>query len=133
MEPFKNLIGKRIILIDDDELSNFLNHTLIKQVNNDDEISVFESALEGLKFLNSAAVELELIPEFIFLDISMPVMDGYQFLEEFENLPDTIKKKSKIVILSSSIDKEDIERASTNPYVVRFLNKPLTRENILEL
>jgi CheY-like chemotaxis protein len=55
----------------------------------------------------------------------MPVMDGFAFLEEFDKLPDNVKSNCKVIVLSSSISPEDINRASINPYVVKYVNKPL--------
>lgn len=71
-------------------------------------------------------VNSEKIPDFIFLDLNMPVKDGFGFLAEFAELNENIRKKSRVVVLSSSISPDDINRASTNPFVHKYLNKPLT-------
>ncbi len=84
---------------------------------------------DALTFLSTASEEK--LPEIIFLDINMPDMDGFAFLEEFEKLPDNVHKKSKIVMLSSSDSFKDLNRANKNKYVRRFLNKPLT-QNMLQ-
>ena len=58
----------------------------------------------------------------------MPVKDGFAFLEEFDQIDPTIKEKCKIVVLSSSISPDDINKASTNPYVFKYINKPLSEK-----
>ena len=62
----------------------------------------------------------------IFLDIMMPQMDGFQFLEAFEKLPEDQRMQMKVVMLSTSESFKDLNRANKNPYVRKFLNKPLT-------
>lgn len=58
----------------------------------------------------------------------MPVKDGFAFLDEFNQFQDEIKKRSKVVVLSASISPEDINKASSNPYVIRYINKPLSEK-----
>ena len=89
-------------------------------------INKHESAKETLDFLKNASQEE--LPEVIFLDIIMPGMDGFQFLDEFEKLGETITKKCKIILLSTSDSFKDLNRANKNRLVKKFLNKPLTIE-----
>jgi CheY-like chemotaxis protein len=98
----------------------------IEQTNFSESIVAFQSASKGLDFLSGIANHPEKIPDIIFLDIKMPVMDGFGFLKEFEKLPEPVRKKSKIVMLSSSLDTNDLEQANSNPYVIMFIGKPLT-------
>ncbi len=79
-----------------------------------------------LDFLKSA--KSDELPEVIFLDIIMPGMDGFQFLDEFEKLDENIRKRCKVVMLSSSDSFKDLNRANKNKLVRKFLNKPLTIE-----
>jgi CheY-like chemotaxis protein len=99
---------------------NILTHTSAK------------SAIEFLKNIEKiAGDEIEkFAPEVILLDIDMPVLDGFHFLDEFENLSDKIKNYSKIVMLTSSINPKDIAKSRKNKYVVRYINKPLNQETI---
>jgi CheY-like chemotaxis protein len=78
-------------------------------------------------------VPKELIPEVIFLDINMPIMDGFQFIEEFDKLAKEFKSRSKIVMLTTSVNPTDIERSQKNNYIVKYINKPLTQEMLTSL
>ncbi|HTF81370.1 MAG TPA: response regulator, partial [Cytophagales bacterium] len=75
----------------------------------------------------------ESLPDLIFLDINMPIVDGFVFLFEFEQLPDIVRNKCKICVLSSSDNQRDIERITSNEYVVEFITKPLTVEALKKL
>lgn len=125
--------GKSVLLIDDSELDNFINRTVIRLCNYSKKITHFESPLKALEFLTGADQDNTKIPEIIFLDLSMPVMDGFRFLTEFGKLPESITKRSKIVVLTSSINNADVERSYKNEHVIKFLNKPLTKEKLFGL
>ena len=114
-----------VLLIDDNEIDNFINERMITSSHFAEKVEVKNSADAALDFLRSLKAD-SIIPEVIFLDLNMPVKDGFQFLAEFDQLPEFIRSSSKIVVLSSSISPEDINKASTNPYVIKYVNKPLS-------
>ena len=116
----------RVMLIDDNDIDNLINSRIMTSHNFAAIVDIkttTESALEHLRTLTN---DSENLPSIIFLDLNMPVLDGFAFLEEFDKMNDAVKKNCKIVVLSSSISPQEIDRASTNPYIIKYINKPLS-------
>ncbi|MGZ0015512.1 response regulator [Yeosuana sp. AK3] len=116
---------KTILLIDDNKIDSYITRHLLLKNKIGENFIILSSAIEALRYLDSIHNDQKQIPDCIFLDIRMPEMDGFEFLDEYKLLPDTIKNKCDIFILSSSIDQRDIDRAARYSYVKRFLMKPL--------
>jgi CheY-like chemotaxis protein len=91
------------------------------------------SAIEALKYLKEFADNPDELPEIIFLDIRMPLMDGFEFLREYEKLPSSVLSYCNVVMVSSTIDPDDNERIKENHFIKYFINKPLNKEKLLEL
>lgn len=119
---------ERVLLIDDNDIDNFINERMISTSNFSKQVTVKNSAESALDYLRKNADSKEMLPQVIFLDLNMPVMDGFGFLEEYAKLSESIRSFCKVIVLSSSISPEDINRSSTNPYVVKYLNKPLSEK-----
>ena len=119
---------KYSLLIDDNEIDNFINERMITSSGFSEKVIVKNSSDAAIQFLKEHENDEIALPEVIFLDLNMPVKDGFVFLNDFESLADAAKKKCKIVVLSSSISPEDINKASTNPYVIKYVNKPLSEK-----
>jgi CheY-like chemotaxis protein len=119
---------ERVLLIDDNDIDNFINERMITTTNFGRTVVVKTSSEHALQYLKKSAESPDQLPQIIFLDLNMPVVDGFGFLSEYENLPDAVKKFSKVIVLSSSISPDDINRASTNPYVIKYINKPLNEK-----
>ena len=122
---------KNILLIDDSEIDNFINKSVLEKANMVENIIAKTSAKEALEYLSNTENEF---PNIIFLDIRMPEMDGFEFLNECENFPDELKNKCVIFMLSSSIDPNDALRAEQHKVVKKYLTKPLTQsafENVV--
>ncbi|HXH17912.1 MAG TPA: response regulator [Chitinophagales bacterium] len=122
-----------ILLVDDDAVTNFLNEDLLRQMKIADSIYTTRNGAEALSFLtkNCAKKHPRECPDLVLLDISMPVMDGFEFLEEFEKM-DGFEKNIHVVILSSSDDEKDIKRAKGYK-ISGYICKPLTEKKLLEL
>ena len=112
-----------VLLIDDDPTTNYINESLLHDLNISKETIVFTNATEALAFLERDCEGR--CPELILLDIKMPVIDGFEFLEEFEKLMFKNKENVKVVMLSSSLIPKEVE-ISRNLGATDYLQKPLT-------
>ena len=112
-----------IMLIDDDEGTNFLHKLIIEEANCCDELLIFDDALEAL---NSLKAPTPRVPNLIFLDINMPRMNGWQFLEEYKLLPPYQHTKPQVVMLTTSINPIDKQNSANYEEIIDFLNKPLS-------
>jgi CheY-like chemotaxis protein len=118
---------KTALLVDDNEIDNFINERIIQTSGFAEQVIIKNSTDSALEFLRSGPGEAD-FPEVIFLDLNMPGKDGFVFLQEFDTLPAGVKEKTRVVVLSSSISPDDISKASTNPYVLKYINKPLSEK-----
>jgi CheY-like chemotaxis protein len=124
---------KRILLIDDDPIANMISTKIITK-SFGFIVSDFTNAQEALNLLQLWANSFpEQIPDMIFLDINMPQMDGWEFLNEFQKLPQHILERCSVIMLSSSLDREDIERSKSYACVREFVSKPLTVDKVRNL
>lgn len=119
---------ERLLLVDDDAFTNLFNKIVLEKAKIANDIKVFQDAREALKYLERGTENVDLI----LLDINMPLMNGWQFLEEHEKLEEN-KKVHIIMMLSSSISNEDIKRAKDIPAIKKFILKPLSSETIKEI
>ncbi|MEM7654566.1 MAG: response regulator [Bacteroidota bacterium] len=128
------LATRRVLLIDDDEINNFI---CIKNIKNSGFAEYATSCLngqDGLDELTEALQERpEDLPDVIFLDINMPGMKAWQFLESYEKLTNRFTKEVKLFILTSSVYRKDMEKSTTFPFVSDYLIKPLNEQILSEL
>ncbi len=111
------------LLIEDNVIDQLVTKQLFKKVLDISEITVVNNGREGLQWLHDHR-NGNSKPLIILLDIQMPEMNGTQFLKEFENLPDELKRETQIFMLTSSLDSEETNRLKDNSYVAGFLSKP---------
>jgi len=121
------------MLIDDNEVDLKINSKIITISKLFDDIIVCHSGEEGLDYLNSHIDDPDQLPDFVLLDIQMPEMDGFDFLEIYKKFPPSVKDKCLIAILSSTLDFGDIKKAEANPYVIKLLKKPLFPKELEEV
>ncbi len=112
-----------ILLIDDDPVNNLVNTRIIEK-HTGSHVTAFDDAGKALHYLQ--ACPKSKFPELIFLDINMPDISGWDFLNTLKTLPTELQQECRIVMLTSSIDIHDYKKASSYPFVQDFISKPLT-------
>lgn len=126
----KTLI-KQFLIVDDDPQNNSLSRMAIRKVLGNVPVKDFEVPETGLEYIGkdfeTGSSDEKTV---LLLDINMPTMTGWEFLEEFDKLSENIKMQFQIFMLSSSVDPSDIERATSNPLVTDFIEKPLNKEDL---
>lgn len=113
------------LLIEDNLIDQIVTQQLLKKVFNAEQIIIANNGQEGIQWLNSNKNNQPLI---ILLDIQMPIMNGYEFLEEFDKLSNETKKDIQIYILSSTLDSDEIAYLKQNQYVIDLFSKPFPVE-----
>lgn len=124
----------RFLLVDDDPLNNTLSKAYLLRTFGNVEIKEFlipEDALAHMEqdFTNNQSEEIITL----FLDLNMPTLSGWEFLDQFNDFDEALKKQYHIYMLSSSVDPSDIKRAKLNPLVLDFIEKPLNKEIITKI
>jgi CheY-like chemotaxis protein len=123
-----------VLLIDDDLTINYYHNRLLQKIDISKSILISKNGKDGLASLieiNNNVNGEEIV--IIFLDLNMPIMNGWEFLEYLSKIKNSININYKIYIISSSINPEDAERAEKNELVTGFLSKPLNKENIEQI
>jgi CheY-like chemotaxis protein len=123
----------KVLLIDDDHMTNYLHKRVISKASLTSSIIVSTNGKEGIEeLLKIEDGDLDNIKSkvIVFLDINMPVMDGWTFLEVFKEIKNKLNFEINIFVLSSSINPDDKARAEKNSFVTKYINKPLNKESI---
>lgn len=124
----------RFIAIDDDPVNNMICKLTIEMVAGKPEVVTFTNPALGFDYIvNEYASKNDTKDAVLLLDINMPVMSGWEFLERFDNLAADVKKRFKIFILSSSVDERDKQRSYANKNVSAFMVKPLVKDNVVDI
>ena len=122
-----------IALVDDDKIFQLTSARMIEALDLSRKILQFSNGEEALQYLKSYAADSDNLPDFIFLDINMPYVDGWMFLADYAIIKDSLKKDIQIFMISSSIDQRDILRAQKNSDVRDYIVKPVSPEKFRDL
>ncbi|MDF0709202.1 response regulator [Flagellimonas okinawensis] len=120
-------------IVDDDPIHQFGMKLLLKRVEFSKEILAFYNGQEAIDALLEAVEKNETLPSIIFLDLNMPIKDGWGFLDDFVQIPHNNRKKITVYVVSSSIDPVDLERAKTYEVVSNYIVKPIEESQLVEL
>lgn len=123
----------QVLLIDDDQVYLFAATKTIEATGLAGSVEVCTNGLDALEYLKNIIKSSGKLPDVIFIDINMPVMDGWEFLEEYKTLRENITTPIKIYILSSSVDKNDIMRSKEYNSVIDYVIKPVYKDKFSEI
>lgn len=124
-------IVDKAVLIDDSDIDLFIQRRFLEVYNFSNQLFIYTSAVSALEWLRK--LNEQDAPNLVFLDLNMPDMDGFGFLEKFKDLNQEIKKKIKIVILTSSNDAKEKKQALASEGVIHFITKPLKKTDLEEV
>ena len=121
-------------MIDDDNIYQYTAKVLLESTGMTGQIYAFYNGLDALNFLiDNNHSNIELLPDIIFLDINMPVMNGWEFLEEYQKIYQTLAKSIVVYVVSSSVDTDDMLKSRSFSAVTDYLIKPVNRTKFMEL
>jgi CheY-like chemotaxis protein len=123
---------KDVLLVDDDNVCNFLSTKLLQRLGFVNDIHTAVNGEEAINLFNDYYKGSRHLPDIILLDLSMPVMDGFEFIEAFRRLKLPNKENVKIIIVTSSFDPEDMQRANALG-ISQYITKPLTERMLMEV
>lgn len=120
-----------ILLVDDDSITNYIHQLTLKKLKINVHIQIAQNGFEAIQFLENKS-QVPPKPGIIFLDLNMPGMNGWEFLEEYRKLPEIQKANAIVEVLTASINPEDEARSKLYPEINGYIKKPLTKEKIIE-
>ena len=124
---------KTLFLIDDDELYLFTMKKMVEKNKLVDNLHEFHNGFDAIEFLNLMAANKYVLPDIILLDINMPVMDGWTFMELFSLLKPKLEKQISVFMITSSIDPEDLIRAKAIEDITDFIVKPIASQQLINI
>jgi CheY-like chemotaxis protein len=122
-----------ILLIDDDDINNFLSKELISLYWPSAQVTDIMYVEEAINFLKKTIYHGQALPDVILVDLNMPILNGWDFVEAFEKFDPIATKNTRIYIYSSSVYYKDIEKSKQYPCVKKFYTKPITQKQVVEI
>ncbi|MCC2547743.1 response regulator [Hymenobacter sp. BT175] len=125
---------RNVVLVDDNETTSFLNNRLLNRLNVADQVLTFTRAEQAYQYIwgDGHGKPVDEMPELVFVDLKMPGMDGFEFLKLYSSLPDDVKDKTVLAVLTTSMHSADTARVAQYSGV-EYLAKPLTEEKMHKL
>lgn len=120
-----------LLVIDDDDINIFIIKKIVEKTGFDIEMVARNNGQQALDYLNETIAQNKALPRLVLIDINMPVMNGWEFIEAYDSLG--IEQKVDMYILSSSVYENDIEKTKSYKAVKGFISKPLSMERLTEL
>jgi CheY-like chemotaxis protein len=124
---------KRVLLIDDDHITNYLHTIVLQDTGVVQQIQTAETVQDALTLLDAANQQLTATPDLIFLDLNMPGLNGWDFMDAYQKRKEQYSFNSVIVVLTTSVNPDDSRRANQNKTVAEFRHKPLTNEMVQDI
>ncbi len=121
------------IIIDDSRLDCFIDEKIIQNSGTYSSVKSYMEATEAYEAIKNGLIGDDSVITIIILDIQMPVMNGFQFVEVFEKLPKEIQSKFAIFLFSSSINENDKNRLDNYPSIIRFYSKPISKDTVAQM
>lgn len=124
-----------VLIIDDNQIDLLINQRVVKNLMPEAEIKSCISAIDAIKHLEELynSQQINKLPDIILLDIRMPIMDGFEFLEKLQESPSIQVKVPQVLMVTSSIDPQDVQRSNEHPLVKGFIGKPLKINALQEI
>lgn len=124
---------KKIAVIDDDQVFHMIVKKQLYVSKVDCEIQKFFNGEEAYQYFKNNIDNPDALPEYVMLDVNMPIKDGWDFLEDYKTLPNSIRDKIKIYMVTSSVMNSDVERAKNHKDVEDYVSKPVSSQRLAEL
>ncbi|MGL1887976.1 MAG: response regulator [Reichenbachiella sp.] len=124
---------KKVAVIDDDQVFQLIIKKQIEMKQIKCDILSFYNGQEAFDFFKSKVDSPDELPDLVMLDVNMPVKNGWDFLEDYQSLPQELRSKIKLYMVTSSVIQSDIDRANGNENITSFVSKPITNEKLGEV